>query len=235
MTRTHPLADSSAALVQDYDLTGMLVRTVVEAADDLGADAAGLLVTNRDGELELLSATSHLAAALETYQAFSKEGPCHECMRGEGPVTFGLAEVADRWHPIGDLMGDAGYVQVVAAPLRWRGTTLGGLNLFWTAPPAQSPDQVEIEAQVYGDILTLFIINSEPVTPLAARRRIEVALEGRAMIEMAKGVVAEQKALDMGAAYQHLLELQRETGRPLTEVAEVLIRAAHGGPPGEQD
>ncbi|MFC5731410.1 MULTISPECIES: ANTAR domain-containing protein [Nocardioides] len=228
MTRTpshDSFAGSSAALVQDYDLTGRLVQTVSEAADHLGAAAAGLLVTNRAGELELLSATSHVAAALETYQALSGEGPCQECMRQEASVSFGLAEVTERWRPLAELMEAAGYTDIIAAPLRWRGTTLGGLNLFWTGLPGEVRE-LEVEAQVYGDILTLFIINSDPVSPGAARERLENALAGRAVIEQAKGVLAEQRALDLGDAYRQLLELEKETGQPLTEVARSLIRAA---------
>src|SRR5436190_20688706 len=80
-------ASSSAALLQDYDLTGMLVQTIAEATAAVGADSAGLLVTNGIGDLELLSATSHAGVALEIYQAFSGEGPCQECVAGRGAVV----------------------------------------------------------------------------------------------------------------------------------------------------
>lgn len=92
MTRTRTLDDlagSSAALVQDYDLTTMLVRTIMDATRSLGAAAGGLLVTNSRGELELLSATSHEATLLETYQAITGEGPCRECMERQEAVEGG--------------------------------------------------------------------------------------------------------------------------------------------------
>lgn len=222
------LAGSSAALVQDYDLTGMLVRTIAEATEALDADAGGLLVTNRSGELELLSATSHAAVALETYQAFSGEGPCQECVDRQAGVGYTRAEVAERWPTVADLMATAGYEYVHSTPLRWRGDVLGGLNLFW-AGPVRDLAVVVTEAQVYSDLLTLFIVNSDPVSPAQARERVELALEARTVIEQAKGVLAEQEDLEMAAAYLRLRQLESGSGRSLTEVARSVVAAAQQG------
>ncbi len=219
------LAGSSAALVQDYDLTGMLVRTIGEAATAVGADSGGLLVVNSRRELELLSATSHAAVALETYQAFGGEGPCRECVTQLVAVVATRAEVSDRWPAVAGLMEAAGYDQVVATPLLWRGAALGGLNLFFTDRVADV-ETVQVESQVFADVLTLFIVNAEPITPVAARERIDAALEVRAVIEQAKGVLAEQQDITMADAYLRLREVEKDTGRSLSEAARSVILAA---------
>ncbi|MCR1785270.1 ANTAR domain-containing protein [Nocardioides carbamazepini] len=224
------LAEFSAALLQDYDLPGMLVRTTSEAVAVADADAGGLLVLTDAGELELLSATSHSAVALETYQAFSGEGPCVACLESQGPLGFTRTEVAQRWPTIGMLMATTEYEYVLAAPLRWRGTALGGLNLFWTAQP-DDVDTVQAETQVFADMLALFIVNSEPITPTAARRLVRAALEMRAVIEQAKGVLAVQENLDMSAAYLRLRELERVSGLSITEVARDILSSAQAGVP----
>jgi hypothetical protein len=222
------LAESSAALVQDYDLAGAMVQVVVEATEALRADAGGLLVANADDGLELLSATSHEAAELETYQAFSGEGPCTECMRTQSAIGLGLEAVESRWPDVARLMESAGYRWVLATPLRWRGTALGGLNLFFARAPDDETDRTR-EAQVFSDILTLFIVNAQPISPVMLRLRVELALTGRAVIEQAKGVLAEQEGLDMAAAYRRLLELQAQNGDSLSDVARSLIREAQVG------
>lgn len=229
MTRSHSLdtlAGSSAGMVQEYDLTGMLVQTVVSATAFVEAEAGGLLVAHVHGQLELLSATSHGAAELETYQALSGEGPCVECVRREEPARFSLAEVAAQWPPIAELMAGSGFGQVLATPLRWRGSVLGGLNHFWAEPP-DDWQETERGAQVYSDLLTLLLVNSRPMSPDTARDRIEAALEERALIEQAKGVLAEQEGLDMAAAYQRLRDLMGEHGMSLTRVAVDVVAGAH--------
>ncbi|WP_370615230.1 GAF and ANTAR domain-containing protein [Mumia qirimensis] len=228
MKGTHSLsgiAGSSSALVQDYDLMGALAKTVAEATEHVGAEAGGLLVTNTGGDLELLSATSHRVTELETYQAFSGEGPCVECVRQQETVQGELSQVADRWPTVAAIMESSGYTYVLATPLRWRGTALGGLNLFWRRPP-DAVAEAETAAQAYSDILTLFIINAGPVGPEVARQRVEVALEGRAVIEQAKGVLSELEGLSMDDAYERLLELERSTGEHLTDVARGVVRKA---------
>lgn len=231
MTRTQTLdtlAGASAALVQEYDLTGMLVRTIIEAAGSVDATAGGLLVTNSGGELELLSATSHAATELETYQAISGAGPCEECVRRLDSVALGVREVADRWPDVAGLMEASGYTFVLATPLLWRGTALGGLNLFWADPPADR-HVARTEAQLYSDLLTLFIVNAGPADPTAARERIDEALRARAVIEQAKGALAEQEGLDMQRAYERLLALGRERDLPLSVIARDVVDAAGRG------
>ena len=221
------LAESSAALVQDYDLAGAMVRVLVEATEALRADAGGLLVENGDRGLELLSATSHGAAELETYQALSGDGPCVECMRTQEAVGLDLEAVQSRWPDVARLMESAGFHWVLATPLRWHGTALGGLNLFFARAPGDEPGRTR-EAQVFSDILSLFIVNAQPISPAMLRLRVELALTGRAVIEQAKGVLAEQEGVDMAAAYRRLLELQERTGDRLSDVARSLIREAQG-------
>jgi hypothetical protein len=227
MTHSHSmelLAASSAALVEEYDLTGMLIRALGEATGFVDADAGGLLVTSR-GRLELLAATSHGVAELETYQAMSGEGPCVECLELGAAVGYSLSDVAARWPPIADLMEAVGFGHVVATPLRWRGAVLGGLNLFWASAPVD-PDEAQRGAQIYSDILTLGLVNSRPMGPDTARERVEAALEGRALIEQAKGVLAELEAIDMADAYERLLEHASQQGLPLTRAALETIAAA---------
>lgn len=229
MTRTnslHVMAESSAALVDDYDLTGMLARVTREAGSALGADAAGLLVTNTRAELELLSATSHRAAELEIYQALNGVGPCQECMRLQAVSGFDLEDVAARWPALEELMATRGFRFVLAAPLRWRGEMLGGLNLFFADQSGASED-VQRDAQIYGDLLTLFIVNSRPMDVESARERVEAALAGRVVIEQAKGVLVEREELDPAAAYERLLNEARERGEALTEVARTVVEQAY--------
>jgi len=65
------------------------------------------------------------------------------------------------------------------------------------------------------------------MTPDAARERIEAALQGRTLIEQAKGVLAEQRQLDMATAYEALLEEATSRRVPLSEVAESVISTGY--------
>jgi AmiR/NasT family two-component response regulator len=76
-------------------------------------------------------------------------------------------------------------------------------------------------------VLTLFIVNADPISPVTARERVQTALEARAVIEQAKGVLAEQEALSMEDAYLRLREMGQDSGQSLSEVAKRVILGAH--------
>lgn len=220
------LAEVSARLVQDYDLPGVLVRVIAEAVEATQARAGGLIVLNGQGELELLSATTHRAADLEAYQAASAEGPCRACMDVQGSISVTLDDARERWSGYADAMATSGFGHALATPLRWRGTALGGLNLFWDQPRTMSPDTVMV-AQAFSDAMTLAIMNARGVGPDLAQEHIQEALAARIVIERAKGVLAQQLGLSMEQAFARLLSIADERDMALTSVAEQVIERAY--------
>jgi hypothetical protein len=219
------LAGLSATLVDTYDVTGVLVRLVADGRDAVGATSAGLLVLNRHEQLETLTATSHRAADLEAYQAASGEGPCSACMDQQSPVALDVDEASRRWPEFGALMQSAGYDHILATPLRWHGTSLGGLNLFFADAGRLDDDQVAF-GQVYADALTLTLVHARPLPVDALRERLEQALQGRVVIEQAKGVLAQTEDLTMEDAFDRLLTLAEERSQSLTQVAQALVDGA---------
>src|SRR5690606_27186759 len=98
-----------------------------------GAETAGVLVQVGDRSPELLAATSHKAVELELYQAQVQSGPCVETIEtGESVIASGDDEIRGRWPDFGRAMTAAGLLTVHAAPMRWHGRVIGGLNLFWS-------------------------------------------------------------------------------------------------------
>ena len=102
------LAQVSAMLVTEEDLSGVVATGIAEAARAVGADGAGVLlvVPGRD-DLDVLASTSHVDADLEAYQAAVLEGPCVETVRTQLPVA--VASLDEAAAAMADLRGqDAG-------------------------------------------------------------------------------------------------------------------------------
>jgi hypothetical protein len=110
-----------------------------------------------------------------------------------------------------------------AFPLRWRGTALGGLNVFRSAAPAD-PRSAEI-GQTFADLATLAVISSMPISTEQAAARLHEALSARELVEQAKGVIAYIENIDMGAAYDVLLRRAEMSGDTLTRTATAVIEA----------
>lgn len=222
-TSAQALAAVTSALLQDHDVTGLLAQLVQDSARFVPADAAGLLLQGENDLLEVLSATSHRTTELELYQAQHDEGPCVDVVRtGHSIEVVGADEVDRRWPRIGPEITGAGFRSVYAFPLRWHGLTIGGLNLF-AATDAPLDDSARQLAQTFADVAALVIVQPVQVDQVDLLASLRRALEGRVVVEQAKGVLAYQLGIDMAAAYDELVRRSDQDGLSLTETALATI------------
>jgi GAF domain-containing protein len=211
-------------MIRGVDGTSTVHVLLADCLELLGADTAGVLVHVGEQGLELLAATSHKALELELYQVQVHSGPCVESIEtGESIEAVGASQLVGRWPDFGQTMAAAGLQTVHASPMRWHERVLGGLNLFWTASRTLSRDEREL-AQAFADIATLALMQTPSTDdPTAIAQRLRTALQGRVVIERAKGVLAHNEHLEMDEAFARLVQRSDETARPLTQVAQDIL------------
>ena len=219
------LASAIGALVApEIDVADILVHLVVECRRAAGADAVALMVRGPDGALSLLTAESHQAEQLELLQIQDASGPCVDVLEtGEALRVAGAQAVEERWGDVGAAIVRSGYEAVEAYPMRWRGATLGGLNMFFRDAGIASTPQL---CQAFADISTIVVVQSGTVSADHVRARLHEALSARGLVEQAKGVIAYRDNVDMGAAYAALLQRAETEGTPLTQTALDVVQEA---------
>ena len=223
---TQAIADAAASLVQEHDATTVLARLVADAAEFVPADAGAFLVRLPSGAFEVLSSTSHKVVELELYQVQAEAGPCVDaCRTGRSTQGIGRDEILARWPEVGEAILDAGFLAVHAFPMVWRGRALGGLNLFSVGADELDAASSAL-AQNFADFATLAILQPEVVADEVLEERMAAALEGRVVIEQAKGVIAHLEGLDMAASYEELVRLARSNRSTLVQAATEVIRGA---------
>lgn len=218
-------AAANAAMVRGVDGVSTVHVLLADCLDLLGADAGGVLVRPPDQGLEVLAATSHQAVELELYQSQVRNGPCVESIEvGQTVTATGAAELIERWPDFGHAMSAAGFLTVHASPMRWHGKELGGMNLFWRTETNLAPDE-ETLAQAFADICTLALMQADSTDdPTAMAERLRAALQGRVVIERAKGVLAHTDGLEMDEAFARLVQLSKQRSQPLAQVAKDILR-----------
>jgi len=216
-------AAANAAMVRGVDGASTVHVLLADCVELMGADTAGILIHLGEQGNELLAATSHAATALELYQSQAGRGPCVEAIEtGRSVFASGADELTERWPDFGRAMTAATLTTVHAEPMRWHGRVLGGVNLFWSATKVLSRAEQEL-AQAFADICSLALMQLHVDDPGTIGEQMRSALQGRVVIERAKGVLAQREDLDMGEAFARLVQLSRDSDVPLATLAQQIL------------
>jgi len=227
-TREDRLIDTFATLadtlVADYDVVDLLQTLVERCADVFDIAAAGILLADADGELEVIASTSEASRLVEVMQLSARAGPCVESFTSGSVVS--LPDVEDsppEWQRFRDSAREQGFAAVFAIPLRLRETTIGALNLLSSAPGALPPQDVRA-AQALADVATIGILQERTLREsMSVREQLTNALTSRVLIEQAKGVLAHSRGVSMEEAFTLLRTYARTNQLLLSRVAQGLV------------
>ncbi len=215
------LADT---LVDEYDVVDLMHRLSDECVNLLGAEAAGLLLADQRGSLQVIGASAERSRVLELLQLEADAGPCLDCYRsGRTVVVPDLQREANRWPDFAAAASDVGFGSVYALPLRLRAEVIGTLNLFGTRHQVLDEEALSF-AQGLADVATIGILHERAIrhSELLAEQ-LQGALTSRVVIEQAKGILAEHSQLDMNVAFDRLRAYARNHNKRLSEVAGDIV------------
>ena len=228
------LADT---LVGGFDLMEFLHMLTERCVELLEVDAAGLLLADARGTLQLVAASTEQARVVELFQIQNDEGPCLDSYRTGQPVI--VPDIADgqataRWPKFAPAAHEMGFAAVHAIPMRLRDQVIGTLNLFGSAPDGLDP-AVARAARALVDIATIGILQERASREQGiVAGQLQVALNSRVIIEQAKGILAERLHVTPDHAFVILRDYSRNNNRPLTQLAGDVIAGTSGIVPGRE-
>jgi transcriptional regulator with GAF, ATPase, and Fis domain len=225
----HAFVALADTLVDDYDVVEFVQQLVDDCVSLLHVDAAGLLLADPRGGLQVLASTSEQTRLLELLQIQSEAGPCLEAYNtGQQVHVEDLGTDVDRWPQFAALAARQGVGAVFAIPLRLRNERIGALNMFSAKPGALSSSDLLV-AQALADVATIGILHQRVLMRGAqVNSQLQIALNSRIVIEQAKGVLAERMGLDMDQAFVSLRTMARSTNRHLSDTARAVIENSSG-------
>ncbi len=215
------LADT---LVDDFDLVEFLHILVDRCVELLDVSASGLMLADSNDRLRVMASSSENVRLLELFQLQNDDGPCLECYHTGAPVSHpDLSAAEDRWPRFAPAAVESGYRTVHALPMRLRTTIVGALNLFHTEANALAPEVTRI-SQALADVATIGLIQQRSLHHQEILvDQMQTALDSRVLIEQAKGVLAERRGIDPGAAFTVLRSYARNHGIRLTQLAASVV------------
>lgn len=205
-----------------YDLETVLSELTESITAVFGLCGSGLTMADV-GRLRLVPGLTDAAYELERDHAL------HPCPSRDAYTTGEVVRVTDvrgefaRWPEFSATGRRLGVAGVAGIPMRLAEQTIGSLNLYSTEPREWSDQDIAV-ASVLADVATSYVVNASKVRQREQlSSQLQHALDSRCVIEQAKGMTAQRKAVTVEQAYQGMRRHARNNNASLRVVAEAIV------------
>jgi GAF domain-containing protein len=228
----HPLdpTEAFAALgrikLSDTDLRGVL-KTISELAQRAipGAEEVSVTLVRGDGAYTA-AFTGDIALTLDEWQYDQGRGPCLDAAQASAVVSVPDTGTDDRWTDWGTRARAAGVQSSLSIGLPIQEAVVGALNIYGTKPDAFDDDAITL-AETFAGYAAVAMANANLYdTTASLAHHMQAAMESRAVIEQAKGIVMADRRCTAEEAFRILVKVSQDSNRKLRDVATALVEQA---------
>jgi GAF domain-containing protein len=223
----HAAFDELARLVLgEQSMEGLLSR-IAELAQGVvpGAAEVSVSLVNKDKATTVVS-TGAVATALDERQYDDGTGPCVDAAQAGVVALIPDMRKESRWPSFTAAAVDHGMLSSLSTPIPLQQYANAALNMYGAQPQAFDDEAVAL-AESFASYAGVALANMhlyESTRTLA--EQLQTAMESRAVIEQAKGVLMGQRRCTAEEAFDILVKLSQQSNRKLREVAQALVDSA---------
>jgi GAF domain-containing protein len=225
------LRQLSRVVLVDRTLEQVLTDVTRIAAQGIpGAEATSITLL-RDEKAFTVAHHGEMALAADELQYAHGYGPCMDAGRGGVLLRVDDMRTEERWPDyVAHVVRSTPVRSSLSVPLPYQGTSIGALNNYSTQPAAfASPDSLRAGLEV-AEVVAVAVANADAHHQLSEQtRNMRVAMESRAVIEQAKGVLMAQRHVDAEQAFEILREASQRYNRKLRDIALGIVVSTHDG------
>ncbi|GIF14425.1 GAF and ANTAR domain-containing protein [Actinoplanes teichomyceticus] len=222
------LAELGRIKLGETDLNGVLHR-VTELARRTVPGAEQVSVTLiRDSGAYTPAYTGATALRLDTLQYERDLGPCLEAAAAQATVHVPDTGADDRWAgwPASAAAAGVGSVLSVGLPIV---RVTGALNVYGARVRAFDDEAVTL-AETFVRYAGVAVANAHLYdTTATLAQHMQAAMESRAVIEQAKGIIMGERRCGPDEAFLILTKVSQDTNRKLRDVAAALVERTRRG------
>jgi GAF domain-containing protein len=215
------LRDLSRVALVDRTLNDVLTDIVAIAARGIPGAEASSITLLRDDKAFTAAYSGEMALAADEVQYEQGYGPCMDAGRGGVLLRVDDIRTEKRWPDyVARLQETSPIRSSLSIPLPYQGSSIGALNNYATKPGAfASPESVRAGSDV-AEVIAVAVANADAHAQLFDQaRNMRLAMESRAVIEQAKGVLMAQRHVDADQAFEILRAASQRYNRKLRDIA----------------
>ncbi|WP_436529679.1 GAF and ANTAR domain-containing protein [Actinoplanes sp. HUAS TT8] len=232
----HDPAGSAAALAElgriklgETDLNGVLATVAGLARRTLPGAAQVSITLIRDGAACTPAHTGEIALRLDERQYARDAGPGLEAAAETTTVHVTDTAADERWDGWPAAAAEAGMGSMLSVGLPIVENVSGALNIYGTAAHAFDDAAIAL-AQTFVRYAAVALANAHLYdTTATLAGHMQAAMESRAVIEQAKGIIMGERRCTADEAFAILTRVSQDTNRKLRDVAAALVERTQRG------
>ncbi len=198
----------------------LVPRMCRAAARALTLSGCAVHLVGRDGASGVAGSSDDRSSRIADLAFTTGDGPGLDAYRLRRPVLVAdLSRAAARGPGFADAAADVGVGAVYCFPLQVGGVSLGVLDLYGDEPRVLSPDELSL-ALAFSHLAVLMVLGDPGID---ADGEWEPALDHRAEIHQAQGMVMVDLGVDLAEALLRMRAHAFQGGLPLIQVARAII------------
>lgn len=201
------------------------LRSVLDLALEAISTAvmAGVSMLGNDFKPKTAVATDERARAIDEAQYRDDTGPCLDAWREQRVVpVIDVATVAAEYPSFTAAALANDIHSTLSFPLLVAGASIGALNLYGASPKLFDEEDARVGLDVASAVATI-IATTSYTEALELNLHLNRAIESRAVIEQAKGIIMASARCTPDAAFDILRQQSQSENRKLRELAEEIV------------
>ena len=193
--------------------------TAIAASAVPGAEAVSTTLVRGDKAFTA-GFSGQMAMDADELQYAEGSGPCLDAGRGGVVLRIDDVRTEQRWPGYVDRVRGTAVRSSLSVPLPYQGSSIGALNIYSSQPSAfATPASLAAGLEV-AEAIAVAVANADAHAQLADQTaNMRIAMESRAVIEQAKGVLMAQRRVTPEQAFEMLREASQRSNRKLREIA----------------
>ena len=200
--------------------------TAIASGEIPGAEATSITLI-RDDKPFTAAHFGEMALAADELQYEHGYGPCIDAGRGGVPLRVDDMQTEERWPDyVAHVQRTTDVRSSLSVPLPYQDTSIGALNIYSSKPAAFASTESLDAALEVADVIAVAVANATEHAQLGDQaRNMRLAMESRAVIEQAKGVLMAQRHVSAEEAFEILRAASQRYNRKLRDIALGIVES----------
>jgi GAF domain-containing protein len=226
-------------LLRDLSRVTLVDRTLEDVLGEItsiaqrgipGAEAVSITLV-RDEKAFTAAFSGQMALAADELQYEHGYGPCMDAGRGGVVLRVDDMQTEERWPDyVAHVRSQTPVRSSLSVPLPYQGASIGALNVYSSQPAAfASPESLGAGLDA-AEVIAVAVANADAHWRLGEQaRNMRLAMDSRAVIEQAKGVLMAQRRVNAEQAFEILREASQRYNRKLRDIAAGIVESTQNG------